>query len=1080
MMELTYPDGEEVVYGYNSVGQLISIISNDDGQEYLTDVQYNFFDQPVRIEYGNEVVTTNEYDITQRIRAMQLDRPDATTFMRNVYSYDRNQNITGIVNNYSQHPVLQLGGVSEKSYVYDQFNRLQQATGNWEGGLNEVHNYTLNMTYNNTHGIVNKNQLHNVQSPAFTGQSENSYDADYKYQDATHPHAVSEIAYVGIGGTQNATASFTYDANGNMTLYQTGFGGFTDREMIWDEQNRLMAVVDDYTQVSHYVYDHAGERTFKAVGTTSTINIGGAQIYSVTNFDDYVLYPSGYVVVDPGKDEYSKHYYINGKRFVSRLEQNASQFVAAAPPPGAYSAYGAGNSQTDGLDINEIMGTQYTTFGIDIGNNEQDCEDQLEAILLAYENMDNPPSYSVAHCILDIQALIDDADTFCEALIEVNKYICDPIDLDNPDNEPDDTSDPEYTPGEMEQFDCLTELNILVAQYAAAVAQQTTQQLMELLMSHHLGCDLPEAISCCERYSISGKWECEECPEMTKGHCGFPDVVTPEWEVCIRDCLLSMNDRLTIDCWLFYEANGYWNPDFDCYQRIVECDCIEFLEVVPAPDPEVINCLRTCEVEGMGECLEYYDAFGVWTKECNNLIDECGCGEDEPSYPGETPIDRDMRDCALNCSNDAFNCWSIFHETGEWSEACKDIMRNCDCYDPDDQHDCYRKALNYIKNELILEPYSNACLVLQYVLTHFNCIPRPLDPNEPGIPGDLPDDWDDDGGTDPDPGATDGPYDEYQRKPPDSYRDWWYHSDHLGSSTYLTDNFGRPSHYYETLPFGEMIVEHNQSTYNGGQYENAYKFNGKELDDATQMYYYGARYYNPRISIFISVDPLAEQTMEPYLYTGNNPIMFTDPTGMSKQDDFVFNENGDFVRIDKNDKPDKIVIEDSQTGARENYWFADPNEDPQQIRDGIIKNIIFVSEGDVQSMLREQGAFDSRFINFGIQSQGGGDFDYSYSVLPYKYTQASSDPLNTPSSALFLPEGDFMAHNQMNFGNFLWAATGYTVGLGYGELQAGAHLNSRLNSERNGYPAQWDSKDDQRSIVRGAHHAQRNNYRKIK
>src|SRR5690554_2613585 len=54
------------------------------------------------------------------------------------------------------------------------------------------------------------------------------------------------------------------------------------------------------------------------------------------------------------------------------------------------------------------------------------------------------------------------------------------------------------------------------------------------------------------------------------------------------------------------------------------------------------------------------------------------------------------------------------------------------------------------------------------------------------------------------------------------------------------------------------------------------------------MYYYGARYYDPRISIFISVDPLAEQTMEPYLYTGNNPIMFTDPTGMSK-DDVIFN-----------------------------------------------------------------------------------------------------------------------------------------------------------------------------------------------
>jgi len=99
----------------------------------------------------------------------------------------------------------------------------------------------------------------------------------------------------------------------------------------------------------------------------------------------------------------------------------------------------------------------------------------------------------------------------------------------------------------------------------------------------------------------------------------------------------------------------------------------------------------------------------------------------------------------------------------------------------------------------------------------------------------------------------------------------------LGSSSYLTDNFGRPTHYYDQLPFGESMVEHNQSQY----YGNQYKFNGKELDAATGMYYYGARYYDPRLSIFISVDPLAEQTMEPYQYVSNNPIMLIDPDGMS-------------------------------------------------------------------------------------------------------------------------------------------------------------------------------------------------------
>ena len=112
-----------------------------------------------------------------------------------------------------------------------------------------------------------------------------------------------------------------------------------------------------------------------------------------------------------------------------------------------------------------------------------------------------------------------------------------------------------------------------------------------------------------------------------------------------------------------------------------------------------------------------------------------------------------------------------------------------------------------------------------------------------------------------------------------------YHTDHLGSSTYLTDNFGRPSHYYETLPFGEMMVEHNQSTYNGGQYNNVYKFNGKELDAATGMYYYGARYYDPRISIFVSVDPLAEDFAgwTPYHYVHNSSVNMVDPTGMEAE-----------------------------------------------------------------------------------------------------------------------------------------------------------------------------------------------------
>ena len=63
-----------------------------------------------------------------------------------------------------------------------------------------------------------------------------------------------------------------------------------------------------------------------------------------------------------------------------------------------------------------------------------------------------------------------------------------------------------------------------------------------------------------------------------------------------------------------------------------------------------------------------------------------------------------------------------------------------------------------------------------------------------------------------------------------------------------------------------------------------YLFNGKELDTETGLYYYGARYYDPRVSIFLNVDPLTEKTMTPYAYTNNNPINLIDPTGMKPED----------------------------------------------------------------------------------------------------------------------------------------------------------------------------------------------------
>ena len=92
-----------------------------------------------------------------------------------------------------------------------------------------------------------------------------------------------------------------------------------------------------------------------------------------------------------------------------------------------------------------------------------------------------------------------------------------------------------------------------------------------------------------------------------------------------------------------------------------------------------------------------------------------------------------------------------------------------------------------------------------------------------------------------------------------------------------------------------------------------YKFSGKELDDETGYSYFGARYYDPNISIWLSVDPLADKypTLSAYVYTANNPIMLVDPNG---RDIYVTGEGSTNV-IEKIQSKTKLnVVYDQHTG----------------------------------------------------------------------------------------------------------------------------------------------------------------------
>jgi RHS repeat-associated protein len=71
-----------------------------------------------------------------------------------------------------------------------------------------------------------------------------------------------------------------------------------------------------------------------------------------------------------------------------------------------------------------------------------------------------------------------------------------------------------------------------------------------------------------------------------------------------------------------------------------------------------------------------------------------------------------------------------------------------------------------------------------------------------------------------------------------------------------------------------------------GGWATPYKYTGKELDDQIGMYDYGARFYDPSISLWTSVDPLTAKypNYSAYNYVMGNPIRFIDPDGMQVDD----------------------------------------------------------------------------------------------------------------------------------------------------------------------------------------------------
>ncbi|MFV0290457.1 MAG: RHS repeat domain-containing protein [Mangrovibacterium sp.] len=122
------------------------------------------------------------------------------------------------------------------------------------------------------------------------------------------------------------------------------------------------------------------------------------------------------------------------------------------------------------------------------------------------------------------------------------------------------------------------------------------------------------------------------------------------------------------------------------------------------------------------------------------------------------------------------------------------------------------------------------------------------------------------------------------------------HTLYPSSASYITNLDGEVVQHVEYVPFGEVFIEERNNTWN-----TPFLFNGKEYDSETGLYYYGARYYDARVSLWYGVDPLAtynpvietEQyidgqhnggvfnsfNLNVYGYCYQNPVKLVDPNG---------------------------------------------------------------------------------------------------------------------------------------------------------------------------------------------------------
>ena len=148
---------------------------------------------------------------------------------------------------------------------------------------------------------------------------------------------------------------------------------------------------------------------------------------------------------------------------------------------------------------------------------------------------------------------------------------------------------------------------------------------------------------------------------------------------------------------------------------------------------------------------------------------------------------------------------------------------------------------------------------------------------------------------------------------------FWYHPDYLGNVDLVTERDGKTYEFFTYNPWGEEMHQYNANTFG---FASPYRFNSKEKDQETGLHYYGARYYSSKLSVWMSVDPLDHKTLQPYIFTSNNTLLFIDPDG--RENIVIIGNQGSRPNSDANSGSDKKHF--LEAGLKEAFELNKQNE----------------------------------------------------------------------------------------------------------------------------------------------------------